>query len=88
MSSDQVQTKAEAEIIGEIQRGRAEVVRVAKRTFKGRELIDVFVWLRPTVSGGQYQVTRAGLTLRAENWRELLPVIERAIGADNDGSGM
>ena len=36
MSSDQVQTKAEAEIIGEIQRGRAEVVRVAKRTFKGR----------------------------------------------------
>lgn len=74
------ETGADPDLVAEIKKNAAEVLRVRRTTFNGIRLLDVRAWTLPAVPGAESKPTKKGLTLRPETWRELLAVIGPAVG--------
>ena len=74
-------TDVSTDVVG-LRKNAAEVLRVQRTVFNDMELLDVRVYL--TRATGEEIPTRKGLSLRPELWRELLPLIERALAEISD----
>ncbi len=68
------------ELIAELPKNQREVVRVRRTKYNGVDLVDVRIWAVPVVPGGEYTLTKKGLTLRPETWAELLVALQDALG--------
>ena len=66
-------------MIGEIRKNSREVVRVQPTEYGGHQLVDCRVWIVDTTDG-QETPTKKGLCLRPEQWRELVPLLQAAVG--------
>ena len=64
-------------IIGEVRKNAREVIRVQATVYNHIDLLDCRVYADN--AGGEAVPTRKGLSLRAEQWRELLPMLEGAL---------
>lgn len=74
------------DVIAEVRKNSAEVIRVQHVTFNGVKLLDARVWTVPMAPGGEGKPTKKGLSLRPETWAELVAVVEIALeGADGEG---
>lgn len=78
--STMTETGGDPDLLAEVKKNAAEVLRVRRTTFNGISLLDVRAWTLPAVPGAESKPTKKGLTLRPETWRELLAVIGRAVG--------
>ena len=61
-----------------LKKNATEEIHVEPTTYGGHDLIDVRVYY--DAGGGDFRPSKKGLSLRPELWRELLPMIEAALG--------
>jgi hypothetical protein len=71
--------------VREVPKSMLEAIRVQRHEFRGKPYVDVRVFTVPVSEGLEGVPTKKGLTLRPETWRELLPLIEEALGAEGAG---
>jgi hypothetical protein len=76
------QTEAVAGVL--VDKNKSEVVRVVRTEFNGHQLIDARVAIRPITPRGEMKLTKKGLSLRDECWRELLPHIQALLNPADD----
>ena len=71
----------------ELRKNAQEVIRVERTTYKGNDLVDVRCWLPGLTAGSDTMPTKKGLSLRPELWRELIPLVERALDGQRREDG-
>ncbi|MBN3789312.1 transcriptional coactivator p15/PC4 family protein [Burkholderia sp. Ac-20353] len=57
-------------LVLELQRGSRERLRIMRRTFRGRPLIDIRVWF--VSASGDYQPSRSGVSIRPDQIGEIM----------------
>ncbi len=63
-------------IIGEIERGETEVMRVSTEEYKGRKYVDVRIYFEN--DAGEWKPTKKGITIQPEKVEEFLELIKKA----------
>ncbi len=63
-------------IIGEIERGETEVMRVSTEEYKGRKYVDVRIYFEN--NEGEWKPTKKGVTIQPEKVEEFLELIKKA----------
>lgn len=63
-------------LIGEIERGETEVLRVSTEEYKGRKYIDVRVYFEN--DDGEWKPTKKGVTIQPDKIEEFLDLIKKA----------
>ncbi len=63
-------------IIGEIERGETEVVRVSTEEYKGRKYVDVRIYFEN--DQGEWKPTKKGVTIQPDKVEEFLELIKKA----------
>ncbi len=66
-------------IIGEIERGETEVLRVSAEEYKGRKYIDVRIYFEN--DEGEWKPTKKGVTIQPERVDDFMALIKKAQGA-------
>lgn len=72
-------------VICEIEKNVRENIRSTLTVFKGRELLDVRVYVKN--KDGELVPTKKGITLRLDTWREILPVLQNAVKTKSSTDG-
>jgi hypothetical protein len=63
-------------IIGEIERGETEVIRVSTAEYKGRKYVDVRIYFAD--DEGEWKPTKKGVTIQPDKVEEFLDLIKKA----------
>jgi hypothetical protein len=63
-------------IIGEIERGETEVLRVSAEEYKGRKYIDIRIYFENDEN--EWKPTKKGVTVQPEKVAEFLSLIRKA----------
>ncbi len=63
-------------IIGEIERGETEVVRVSAEEYKGRKYVDIRIYFEN--DAGEWKPTKKGVTVAPEKVDEFMELIRKA----------
>ncbi|OPY70105.1 MAG: Transcriptional Coactivator p15 (PC4) [Syntrophorhabdaceae bacterium PtaU1.Bin034] len=63
-------------IIGEIERGETEVVRVSTEEYKGRKYVDVRIYFAN--DEGEWKPTKKGVTIQPDKVEAFMDLIKKA----------
>ena len=63
-------------VIGEIERGETEVLRVSTEEYKGRKYIDVRIYFEN--DEGEWKPTKKGITIQPERLDAFMELIKKA----------
>ncbi len=63
-------------LIGEIERGETEVLRVSTEEYKGRKYIDVRIYFES--DAGEWKPTKKGVTIQPDRVDDFLDLIKKA----------
>ena len=63
-------------LIGEIERGETEVLRVSTEEYKGRKYIDVRIYFEN--DAGEWKPTKKGVTIQPDRLDDFLDLIKKA----------
>jgi hypothetical protein len=66
-------------LIGEIERGETEVLRVSAEEYKGRKYIDVRIYFEN--DEGEWKPTKKGVTIQPDRVEDFLDLIKKAAKA-------
>jgi hypothetical protein len=66
-------------LIGEIERGETEVLRVSTEEYKGRKYIDVRIYFEN--DEGEWKPTKKGVTIQPDRLDDFLDLIKKAAKA-------
>lgn len=66
----------EGEILAEFEKNSTELVRVVRRKYRGRDLVDVRVYYEDDM--GSWKPTKSGIALRLEKWQEFAEAVQTA----------
>jgi len=69
-------------VLEEIHRNDREKVRLEMNTFAGEQVLCLRKYFSPD-GGETWLATRAGVNLRLENWKKILPTITETIEKDS-----
>jgi len=79
---------AEQVVFGEVTKTpQRQTVRVRLTEWNGRRFVDVRLFVAPAAGNGDGEPvpTKKGLSLPPDEWRRLLPIIEQAVAAAEEG---
>lgn len=65
-------------VLEEIHRSDHEIIRLESNTHAGQQVLCLRKYYSPD-GGVSWVPTRAGVNLRLENWKKILPAITRAL---------
>jgi hypothetical protein len=63
-------------IIGDMERGETEVLRISAEEYKGRKYIDIRIYFEN--SEGEWKPTKKGVTIQPDKAEEFLELIKKA----------
>jgi len=73
------ETATNIEVLGEVRRGPTSVLKVSVGDFRGRPYVYCESWRKDEQDPGEGEPTRAGLTMRPDVLRDLLPLFKAAL---------
>ncbi|MGD0231653.1 MAG: transcriptional coactivator p15/PC4 family protein [Syntrophorhabdales bacterium] len=63
-------------IIGEIERGETEVLRISTEEYKGRKYVDLRIYFEN--NDGEWKPTKKGVTVQPERLEDFMELIRKA----------
>ncbi len=66
-------------LIGEIERGETEVLRVSMEEYKGRKYLDIRIYFAD--DAGEWKPTKKGVTVQTDRIADFIELINKALKA-------